>query len=189
MPTHVMVDLETLAKNPGSAISSIGAVAFDPRVKGLPPLAEMLESTGKFYTRVNLSSCLDLGLSIEGSTVAWWLRQDEEARTELGSAILSGGHIRDCLWLLRKWLQEVKPNRIWSHGSTFDLPILSYAMYKCGMQEPWDYRALRDTRTLFDLANYSYKSAPVGKHNALVDAYHQALAVQDAYAILVGKEE
>jgi hypothetical protein len=52
-----------------------------------------------------------------------------------------------------------------------------------GFRPPWHYRAPRDTRTLFDLAELDARDLPfVGvKHNALDDAIHQAKCVQAAH--------
>jgi hypothetical protein len=46
----------------------------------------------------------------------------------------------------------------------------------------WKFWEVRDTRTLFDLANVDVRIE--GKHNALTDALAQAQAVQKAYSIL-----
>jgi len=43
----------------------------------------------------------------------------------------------------------------------------------------WKFWEVRDTRTLFDLANVSVRIE--GKHNALTDAVAQSRAVQQAY--------
>jgi len=44
---------------------------------------------------------------------------------------------------------------------------------------PWKFWDVRDTRTLFDLADVQVDVA--GKHNALTDAVAQARAVQQSY--------
>ena len=46
----------------------------------------------------------------------------------------------------------------------------------------WKFWEVRDTRTLFDLADVSVRIE--GKHNALTDAVAQAKAVQQSYAKL-----
>src|SRR4051812_37876973 len=71
---HIMVDLETMGTAPGSAIVSLGAVAFDP-VAGT--LGE------EFYRVVSLRSCQRAGLSLDPDTIVWWLQQSEAARAQL----------------------------------------------------------------------------------------------------------
>ena len=58
---HVMLNLETMGYEGRSAIISIGAVAFDPK-------SGVLGET--FYANVDLTSCLDQGLEVNGATVA-----------------------------------------------------------------------------------------------------------------------
>jgi 3' exoribonuclease, RNase T-like len=116
-------------------------------------------------------------MEVNGSTVMWWLAQPEENQERL-------------LKLIRKPLKQaleelfgsfnqhrLNPNNtyIWSHGSNFDTVILENACKLVGVPLWWVYRNIRDTRTLFDACNYTYKSK--GGHDALEDAVSQAEAV------------
>lgn len=83
---HVMVDLETLGTKPGSVILSIGAVTFD------------LDGSGRdgrtFYQRVNIQSCLDAGMTVDGDTVEWWFHPDrDQARRALLSPRATDHHV------------------------------------------------------------------------------------------------
>ena len=71
---------------------------------------------------------------------------------------------------------------IWGHGADFDPPILHNAYLVCGMDRPWGKGQCRDTRTLFELAGYEWKTEGPreGVHHALQDAKAAALAVQTA---------
>ena len=69
-----MIDIETMGNKPGSAIVSIGAVMFDPKNWEDP------DKKSKFYSTINLQSCLDCGLEVDGSMVYWWMQQSEDAR-------------------------------------------------------------------------------------------------------------
>jgi DNA polymerase III epsilon subunit-like protein len=71
---NLMLDLETMGNAQNSAIVSIGAVEFDLNTG---------ETGEEFYERVNLQSCLDKGLIVNGSTVYWWLEQNETARKNI----------------------------------------------------------------------------------------------------------
>jgi exodeoxyribonuclease VIII len=68
---------------------------------------------------------------------------------------------------------------VWSHGSNFDIVILENAYKAIGQAAWWKYSNVRDTRTLFDLAEHKYVSK--GGHDALDDAMRQAEAVAYAY--------
>ena len=70
---------------------------------------------------------------------------------------------------------------IWAHGASFDPPILESAYLAFKAKAPWKYSALRDTRTIYELANYYPDRTKGTHHNALDDAKNQALAVIEAH--------
>ena len=70
---HVMLDLETFGTRPGSVLRSIGAVTFGLRAG----LGE------EFYRNIDKQSQLELGLTVDAQTEAWWARQSEEAQRHL----------------------------------------------------------------------------------------------------------
>jgi hypothetical protein len=178
-----MVDLETLGHTTTAAIASIGAVYFNPD-GDLPALAD-LPSSDRFYAVINLDSCLSYGLTVDGSTVAWWLRQQDAQRHEIAGAVETGQDLRGAMRWLTVWCRALSLNRVWSHGASFDIPILEYAAKRVGYSLPWHFKDVRDTRTLFDLSGVRYSSGSGDKaHNALDDAYRQAVVVQKAWKVL-----
>ncbi|MFQ5897119.1 MAG: 3'-5' exonuclease [Candidatus Methylomirabilia bacterium] len=174
MPSHLMVDLETLGAEPGVVIVSIGALKFDADGQTLGE---------EFYTNIMIQSCLDAGLSVEGRTIQWWMEQSDEARQAL---------FRPDPLPLRAALAAFSDfykgsDYIWSHGSTFDVPILGAAYRALDEDRPWSWTNIRDTRTLFSLVPQSVlDSVPCDgiKHHALHDAIRQARMVQAAYGWL-----
>ncbi|KAB7788013.1 3'-5' exonuclease [Methylorubrum populi] len=180
--THVMVDIETLGTAPGSAILSIGAVAFDP-------FTEVLGEEAEWH--ISLHSCTAAGLTMDPSTLLWWLEQSDAARAATFKGRGAGNRLLFVLQEFSGWLSSVRSlyaPRIWAHGASFD-PILLDAAYRAvGEKAPWDFRDLRDTRTIFDLAGISslaeYRCANDVHHSALSDAKVQARAVGDAYRLL-----
>src|ERR1700722_9462483 len=106
---HVMIDLETLGSTPGCAILSIGAVEFCPA----------LDVLGKeLYVNIDLQSCFSYGLSAEGQTFYWWLKQSDQARYAL---MLDNKSLHKGLELLTEFLQvQLEGCFVWSHGSSFD---------------------------------------------------------------------
>ncbi len=138
---HYMIDLETLSTKTNAVICSIGVVEFDIFTG---------ECTREFYRTINLQSCLDLGLEVEGNTLIWWLTQSTLAKEETYKKNSTG---------LNSVLQELNiflPKKyttfyVWGNGSSFDLGILSNAYNKCGKEIPWKFWNERDVRTLLTL--------------------------------------
>jgi len=69
--------------------------------------------------------------------------------------------------------------QFWSHGATFDLMILQNIYDKLDRAYPWNFWEMRDTRTLFDLADADMPTD--SKHNALEDAKRQAIGVRNVF--------
>lgn len=169
----VMIDLETYANTPNSAIVQIGAVEFDPSTG---------EILNEFKRNVDAQSCIDLGMEANIDTINWWMQQSDEARQ---SILEDGWPIGEALTAFTDFLHKPVKNgekfRLWCHA-TFDEPILSNAYHKAGMKEPWHYRTVRDLRTLIDLADidpYSYDNGGT-YHDALDDCKFQVKYTVDA---------
>ena len=176
---HVMLDLETFGTGPNAAIVQIGACTF-----GLSP--EEQEYRGAFKATVSLqSSIIVAGGSVEQATIEWWLQQSRSAQW---SIVKDAKPIAEALQDFRRWFPEDAV--LWSHGASFDIPILESAYRATGFQQPWSYRAPRDTRTLYWLARTfcGWSEAEWDKnavqHDALVDAIHQAQDVRSAFHAL-----
>jgi hypothetical protein len=169
-----MLDLETLGKRPGCVVRSVGAVVFDPR--GGPALAE-------FYRNVNLASCLEAGLKIDAETLLWWEEQAPEARASLRRP--SPDDVLTVLSEFHAWFRSYGGVWVWSHGANFDEPIWGCVAAALGYGVPWKFWDVRCTRTLYHIKNFDPKSVPREGvyHNALDDAWHQAVCVQRAWAL------
>lgn len=165
----VMVDLETLGVRPGSAIVSIGAVAFDPAANQL--------AAGSYYAVVNLASTLSLGATIDPDTLAWWKRQKPEAREVVFDALAGGVSQADALRGFAAYLQtfgDRRTVRLWSNGSDFDNVLLIAAFRQAGLEiawSPFNHRCFRTLKSLFPGREPPREGL---HHNALADAVHQA---------------
>ena len=175
MNTDIMIDLETLDVLPTATILSIGAVKFDPFGDDVNE-----PSAIKFYTRVDVDSCDNLGATVSQSTLDWWAGQSKEAQDE---AFSEGNrvHIRDAFDQLYKFCWGAK--RVWSNGSVFDIMICEHVFNKLNKAIPWKFWEIRDVRTLFDIG-INPQRPPVTAHHALHDAYNQAIGVQVVYNTL-----
>lgn len=163
---NVMIDIETLGTMTNSVILSIGAVQFDENGFG-----------DEFYSNVNIDSCLERGLAVEGRTILWWMGQDEAARAALGQNELSLVAALHGLANTFDWNNTLA----WCNGLNFDLPILDTAYQACGMPTPWAYYNGRDYRTVkSEMDRDIFKSLeikPTTAHDALEDAKAQALTL------------
>lgn len=165
---HLMIDLETLATTPDAAILTIGACLFDPK-------GNDVHST--YYERIKLESQENYGRVINEDTLAWWSQQDKQIQED---AFGEGDDRIDLKDAMKKlYTFGLGSSNVWSHGSIFDIVIVENICRHFQQAVTWKFWEVRDTRTLFDLANIEVKIQ--GKHNALTDAIAQSKAVQTAY--------
>lgn len=175
MAYHCMVDLETLGTRPSASILSIGAVCFDPE-KGLLHKDE-------FYMRLSFRSNINAGLTFDIDTLMWWMKQSDSARDQaFGGSEELALSLRKFAGYYANTAGQFAP--IWSHGASFDVVLLEHAYRKLGIDIPWRYTNIRDTRTIYALAGVNPKDFfgfGAAAHIAVDDARAQALAVIDAY--------
>ncbi|PRY10299.1 uncharacterized protein DUF5051 [Pontibacter ummariensis] len=162
---HIMVDLETLSTGSNAAILSIGAVEFDLTTG----------RTGRtFYLNVDLQSCMDAGLKIDGRTVYWWFKREAEARLPL---LENPVHIAAALQSFSEFVLTCggKEAQLWGNSARFDLGKLDDAYSACTLPVPWSFRNERDVRTLVAFAPHIKDQEPrIGTHHhAVDDCYHQ----------------
>ena len=187
--THGMIDTETLGTRTGSIILSLGAIKFDPsgdnRLLCSDPkrVEDIHASSDSFYRRIELQSCKRIGMTADPDTIKWWMQQAPTERFEAFDAQprIDIAHVLTDFWLW--WGNTSCP---WSHGASFDIPLVDEAYAKIGKRSPWKYTLVRDTRTLFDLAKFEWSDqkkfrAGPGHHHALFDAWNQVLMVQECF--------
>ena len=155
---HVMVDIETLGTRPGDCILSIGAVWFT---------ADEIKS--KFYVTIDSNASREAGFKAQRSTVEWWEKQNEVARTAAFRGELSpvSAFKQFGMWL------PAEPV-IWGNGANFDNALLSAGYRILALEQPWKFwndRCYRTIKNLFPDVDFHR----VGTyHNALDDAESQA---------------
>ena len=166
---HLMIDLETLATTPEATVLTIGACKFDPN-------GNTIDDT--LYMRVEIDS---QDRDIDPNTLEWWSKQDKQIQEE---AFSDADRIPLQQAMKKLYSFGFGTNNVWSHGSIFDIVILENICRKLQQAVTWKFWQVRDTRTLFDIANVDV--IVKGKHNALNDALAQAKAVQQSYKKLYG---
>lgn len=182
---HVVIDLETLSLRTDAAIVSIGAVALDKN----------LEVCGQFYCPVEIQSCISHKMRVSASTLRWWLTQDQEVKkAALNGDIPIFNAIREfVVWLNDGEQWKEAQCHVWANGPEFDCAVLINAYFQVFpyyAQETamWNYRKVQSLRTLWLLnedLNLGCKYMDnLPKHNALFDAYREAMFVRDVLRAL-----
>ncbi|HBV6503588.1 TPA: 3'-5' exoribonuclease [Escherichia coli] len=176
---HLMIDLETMGKNPDAPIASIGAVFFDPQTGEMGP---------EFSKTIDLETA---GGVIELDTIKWWLKQSREAQ----SAILTDEiPLDDALLQFREFIDENSGEffvQVWGNGANFDNVILRRSYERQDIPCPWRHTNDRDVRTIvamglvmdFDARNVIAFEGE--RHNALHDARYQAKYVSAIWQKLI----
>lgn len=172
----IMLDLETMGNNSNSAIVSIGAVAFDEN--GL---------TGdEFYVNVNLQSCLDAGLKVDGSTVMWWMQQSEKARASLKDK--PPVPLDKALDNFARYCGNLQVSEVWGNGCMFDNTILGNAYRAAGREIPWKFWNDRCYRTIKNMYPQIELKRVGELHNAVDDAKTQALHLIEILKLIKGEK-
>ena len=156
----IIIDIETLANTSNAVIIEIAAIYF-----------EEFEVKDTFNQKVQLQSCLDLGLEINENTLCWWLKQDRK----LLDVLKGGESITSVLNELSIWIRKYEEIEVWANSPSFDLVILQNAFNKAGLQYPFNYLKERDLRTIKSLTNTKLEN----NHNALEDCIHELRILVD----------
>lgn len=165
MNSDLMIDLETLATSPQTAVVSLGAQFFDIETKTLGSTFEMV---------LELQPQIDSGREISASTLKWWMGQEEAAKRVFHEKAQPPTVV---LGTFVNWYKSVNPKAfVWGNGSTFDISIMEniFRMYK--IEVPWGYNKAMDLRTFKRFNAPAGAKIPVAgvKHNCLADATAQA---------------
>ncbi|PBR35839.1 exodeoxyribonuclease VIII [Escherichia coli] len=165
---HLMIDLETMGKNPDAPINALAGKFFDPATGEMGP---------EFSKTIDLETA---GGVIDRNTIKWWLKQSREAQ----SAILTDEiPLDDALLQLREFIDENSGEffvQVWGNGANFDNVILRRSYERQGIPCPWRYTNDRDVRTIVALGlvmDFDARSVITfegERHNALHDARYQA---------------
>lgn len=176
----IMVDTETLGTKPGSIVLAIAAVTFDPYSDD--------EAAGyDFYTNIDRDSAEEHGLKADRATELWWSKQDPSARDAL---LVNPKPLPRAMSLLSKFILKHKCTRVWCQGANFDAVLLEACFQATGIEVPWSYYNVRDTRTVYELAALDHRAVKRSgtHHKAIDDCYHQIKCLQLAIKTLGAKD-
>lgn len=174
----VMIDLETFSTKYNASVLVVAGMKFDRYAtvtQIIDPYNYDLDKFDTFYRRIDLNSCKELGLDVDDETISWWKNQNEHTKKEVFEE-KDRVSISSALEDFTKWYGDC--NCVWSHGSSFDCVILTEIYRRLKKSPPWHYCDIRDTRTLFDLAQVEIPCT--NKHHAMGDCINQIYGVQQS---------
>jgi hypothetical protein len=157
-------------------ILAIGAVA-------------VCEETGqrrKFYSICNANAQPDR--TVSRSTLDWWSQQSDAARVAFDEAHKQEAPIlANVLDQLTHWIGDLGLTHdvfVWGNGANFDVAMLEHAYKQISDFVPWNFRHVRDMRTLYDITLRLQLDTDVPRngthHNALDDAEFQANVIMES---------
>lgn len=179
MTTDLMIDLETLDTTVTAKILSVGLCFFDI-------------ATGEVYRTWEMPVSL-IGQeqrTMSDSTFRWWMGQSDEARDRVFAE--ESHRLKHLLTTISDHVKVMLPDiRVWGNGATFDVSILEHAFNEYGIPVPWDFRNVRDMRTLVEVGQLitgtdMRSKVPFEgvKHCAVDDAVWQAKVVSEIWKVL-----
>ena len=172
MTTAAMIDLETLSTKLDTVILTLGGVKFDPYSKEDP--------FDPIYLRIDVDEQLAAGRRYDEHTLQWWTDQDPEIREE-AIGVEDRIPMVDAMKQFHAWV--LHSDTIWSNGSVFDIAIMENFYQYNAWFHPWEHWRIRDVRTVFNLG-VAHNMPKDNLHNALADAYQQAIGVQNVFGEL-----
>ena len=176
-----MVDIETGSTSPESAILSIGACIFDPKVVNT---ADELRANS-FSAVISFESNEAANREFSGGTMKWWLQQSQEAIAGLFEGNIT--QLNSALVEFKTWVNShvPQPVYVWAKSPSFDVVILESAFKQAKQIWPFQFWNTRDVRTIETLAfPNGPDELPLREgvhHRAVDDAIYQAICVQTGY--------
>lgn len=174
---HISLDIETLGIGPGHKIISIGMTEMFVNVNPI-----------QFYVEIDRASQNKYNLKEDPATLAWWEKQKIAA--PIGKCSIEDAMAETSDWIKRLVVDrrdlvgnpQLKPY-IWAKSPSFDCAMMKWIYNVLGEIVPWDFRREMDVRTACLIANVDERDISFeGQiHNALHDARHQDLVVQECY--------
>ena len=163
----LMLDTETLGTKPGYVIWEIAACRFDATTGAVGDT---------FSAVISVDDAKLQGLKVDPETVQWWedhggIHQD------------NAQSIKEALDSFVSFINANSPEKFWSWGIAFDLPLLEAAFDAVGMKPPWKYWQVYDARTTWKLAFPKTKRTGAS-HGALDDCIKQVESLSEAIIAL-----
>lgn len=181
-----MVDTETKGNEPGCGVLVIGAVRFDPFMPW-PEEGQAIAIKDQFHVRIDPESNDRYGLAEDPKTMKFW---KEDASPEAYAEAWGGTvDLKKALEMYSEWCFDTFGTdargcadvNTYCHGAEYDKPMISWAMNRLGVKNPFPYNRTRSTRNIYELAGIEYKGV---KHQAVLDCYDQCAALCRSHDII-----
>ncbi len=154
----VMVDIESLALGPRPVVTQVAMLGYDLQED------ELLDQRHVHYYPIEPQQRIIPARVISASTIAWWMKQSDEARErfELSTAT----EFEDLASLARNLITVF--NQLTSHGKAnyelvakgpqFDIVAIETLLTELGLDVPWAYDRVVDLRTMLRRAGINPKN-------------------------------
>lgn len=197
--THILVDIETLATDPFSAVLAVACVPF---VLEVHTYFSELVTTGIFIKFDVQEQIKVYHRSVDSDTIKWWKKQPKEVFDSMTRPTSEDVPLKDGLTLLNKFVAGVKGYQFnqsyaWSRGSHFDFPILKSLYEASGIGYPFNDWKVRDVRTAIDImagtddGQYQLRFGGEGfiAHNPLHDAAMDAARLNELFYFAMNDDD
>ena len=148
---NYIFDFETLSTDRINApIISMAILGFDQNRFNTEPYeySELLNSVG--FIKFNVEDQVkNHGRKIDPDTLKWWGEQSAEARAQLKPST-DDRLLSECIPFINEYIGNIKVDKVFSRGNTFDPIILDYIGVQFNQIIPWAHWAMRDTRSIID---------------------------------------
>lgn len=173
----LMLDIESLALGTRPVITQVALIGYDLDED------ELLDARHVQFYPVDPQQQIIPPRRIMASTIAWWMKQSDEARSRFEQS--TSNDFAELPALARHLISVFNqltdngriPYELVAKGPQFDVAAVATLLEDLGLESPWDFRAVRDLRTLVATAGINEKnvSKPAGfvPHVAYWDARWQ----------------
>jgi hypothetical protein len=135
--TSLVLDIETLSCRQNAVISEIGVIAFNRA--DFIAFDELTLFPG-FFPQI------EAGRHLCSETIQFHRRIGTLPRA-VGDSPLA-----DTAAALTTFITKHNPHQIWIQGTDFDIPKLDTFFRHCGLELPWKYYTVADSRTVWRIA-------------------------------------
>lgn len=178
----IMIDFETLGTGKSCVLLSAGLVQFDL-------------ATGKIgkslYIVFDQQSQIDVGRTIDNSTVDWWNKQGLDAKVVLEQSMTVGTKWEEAIHQITEFIRSIKGAVLWSNGANFDIAILEEVYWYGKTKQPWVFWKTECVRSAVSwckrLTGKDPKKLvdpPQVAHNAIADCGYQIRFVCKAHELM-----
>ena len=156
----LMLDIESLALGTRPVITQVALLGYDLDED------ELLEPRHVQFYPVDPQQQIIPPRRITASTIAWWMKQSDDARARFEQSVSDDFAELPALarHLIATFNQLTDDGRInyelVAKGPQFDVAAVETLFEDLGLKTPWDFRKVRDLRTLLATAGINDKNVP-----------------------------